>query len=192
MEEKSHGQGVKRPAEDELESEQRFAKRFSRLNLAKTGRAYVAVQPSHREHQPPINGANDELMQVDDTKDKVYITDLDAELADVDSEGEKLVFLPDIEKKISKIPTSVLEDHGASSKTGKEMILYKAPVPAKVSPEQDKARQTINVSRTRARQRQAAERQANGSGNFSNSIRPGAGRGGFDPSNLEDDVMEIG
>ena len=53
--------------------------------------------------------SQDEHMQVDDRPDRVYIHDLDAELAsDSESDSEKLIFLPDIEKRFSRIPQQVL------------------------------------------------------------------------------------
>lgn len=92
-------------------------------------------------------------MQLDDTKDKVYIKNLDDELADIESEEEKLIFLPDIEKKLGKIPKSVLlgEAHPC---TGNEVVLYSVPSSLSVPEEQDKVRKAIIESRARAREKQ--------------------------------------
>ena len=163
----------KRKADDDLGNEQRLAKRFDLLNLGKTdlltqkplgqnlmrsteqnGKLYLPVQ-----HTPPArtDGNNEsESMQLDDTKDKVYIHNLDDELADIESEEEKLVFLPDIDKKLGmmgKIPKSVLLGEGHPS-TGNEMVLYSVPSSLSVPEEQDKVRKAIIESRARAREKQ--------------------------------------
>lgn len=95
-------------------------------------------------------------MQLDDTKDKVYIHNLDDELADIESEEEKLVFLPDIEKKLGmmgKIPKSVLLGEGYPSPSN-EMVLYRVPSSLSVPEEQDNVRKAIIESRARAREKQ--------------------------------------
>lgn len=92
-------------------------------------------------------------MQVDETRDRVYICNLDDELADVESEEERLVFLPDIEKKLSKIPKSVLLGESHPS-TGTEIVLYGVPASLSVPEEQDKVRKAIIESRARAREKQ--------------------------------------
>ena len=163
----------KRKADDELGNEQRLAKRFDLLNLGKTetltaipsiekltrpseqnSKLYLPVQHTPPARQPHTNGKHDsESMQLDDTKDKVYIHNLDDELADIESEEEKLVFLPDIEKKLRKIPESVLLGEGHPS-TGNEMVLYSVPSSLSVPEEQDKVRKAIIESRARAREKQ--------------------------------------
>ncbi len=92
-------------------------------------------------------------MQVDETKDRVYIHSLDDELADIESEEEKLVFLPDIEKKLGKIPKSVLLGEGHPC-TSNEMVLYSVPSSLSVPEEQDNVRKAIIESRARAREKQ--------------------------------------
>lgn len=95
-------------------------------------------------------------MQLDDTKDKVYIHNLDDELAEIESENEQLVFLPDIEKKLGmmgRIPKSVLLGEAHPS-TGHEMVLYSVPSSLSVPEGQDKVRKAIIESRARARKKQ--------------------------------------
>lgn len=92
-------------------------------------------------------------MQVDDTKDRIFIHNLDYELANVDSEEERLVFLPDIEKKLGKIPKSVLLGESYPS-AGNEMVLYGVPTSLSVPQEHDKVRKAIIESRARAREKQ--------------------------------------
>ena len=102
-------------------------------------------------------------MQVDDTKDRVYIHNLDDELSDLESEEERLVFLPDIEKKLGKIPKSVLlgERHPSA---GSELVLYSVPTSLSVPKEHDNVRKAIIESRARAREKQMYD-----AGNASNS-----------------------
>ena len=95
-------------------------------------------------------------MQLDDTKHKVYIYNLDAELESVDGEEEKVVFLPDIERKLNKIPKSLLRGH-AQTPANSEMVLYRVPSSLTVPEENDNVRRAIIESRDRARQKQAEE-----------------------------------
>ncbi|CAF9943104.1 MAG: hypothetical protein ALECFALPRED_010606 [Alectoria fallacina] len=165
----------KRKADDDLRNEQRLAKRFDLLNLGKAdlliqepllqqlirptehnGKLYLPVQHSPARQTRTNGNHESESMQLDDTKDKVYIHNLDDELADIESEEEKLVFLPDIEKKLGmmgKIPKSVLLGEGHPS-TGNEMVLYSVPSSLSVPEEQDKVRKAIIESRARAREKQ--------------------------------------
>ena len=94
-------------------------------------------------------------MQLDDTKDKVYIYDLDEELKTLDEDEEKMVFLPDIERKINRIPKSILRSEYQPS--NQEMVLYHVPSSLSVSEEQDSVRKAIIESRARARQERAGE-----------------------------------
>ena len=101
-------------------------------------------------------------MQLDDTKNRVYIHNLDDELADIESEEEKLVFLPDIEKKlgmIGKIPKSVLLGEGHPS-TGNQVVLYSVPSSLSIPAEHDNVRKAIIESRARAREKQLHDAEA--------------------------------
>lgn len=98
-------------------------------------------------------------MQLDDTKDKIYIYNLDDELSDVESEEEKLIFLPDIEKRLTKIPKSVLASSDRPA-TSSEMILYNVPQSLSIPQEQDNVRKAIIETRARARERQARDAEA--------------------------------
>lgn len=100
-------------------------------------------------------------MQVDDTLDRIYIHNLDEELASLESETEeeRLIFLPDIERKLRKIPKHVLNNGGdqASRTLGNEMILYSIPRSLTVPMEEkDSVRKAIIESRARARENQSA------------------------------------
>lgn len=112
-------------------------------------------------------------MALDDTEDKIYIHNLDDELADTEPEGERLVFLPDIEKKLGRIPQSVLLGEGHPGAGGNEMVLYSVPASLSVPEEQDKVRKAIIESRARAR-----ERQLRGAGAEAAPVRREDGDGG--------------
>ena len=99
-----------------------------------------------------LTNGNDGAMQLDNTRDKVYIHDLDEELRDVESEEEKLIFLPDIEKHLTMIPKSLLVGHNPPP-TNNQMVLYNVPTSLTIPQEQDNVRKAIIESRARARQK---------------------------------------
>ena len=168
----------KRRAEEELENDQRLAKRFNLLNLGMellwnsvhSDNLWILltssdIEPSGRiyfpvERSPPngeVHKINDaDLMELENTRDKVFIHNLDQELAEIDSEGERLIFLPDIEKKLARIPKSVLTGH-SQPVTGNEVVLYNVPSSLSIPPEKDNVRRAILETRARAREKQAQE-----------------------------------
>lgn len=164
-----------------------------------TDKLYVPVQRSTPRREPSTNGVADS-MQLDDTKDTVYVYNLDDEISDIESEEEKLVFLPDIEKRLSKIPKSVLTSHEPSTSSS-EMILYNIPASLSVPEEQDNVRKAIIETRARAREKQLRQAQAPQVNDsvalgISNGIRGEAVNGQhYDPAAaVEEDVdaMDLG
>ena len=93
-------------------------------------------------------------MQVEDTKDKVYIFDLDKELAEVESGEDTPVFIPDIEKHIMKMPKSVLIGDDIKAAANKQMILYRPPPSFTVPTDKGSVRKAIIESRRRAQEKQ--------------------------------------
>lgn len=169
--------GRKRPANDNLESDQRLAKRFNLLNLSKDismlphdlsmysfwstdqiGKHYLPIKKDGPQRPAHVDNGT-ESMQLDDTKEKVYIYNLDQELSDVESEEEKIVFLPDIERKLGKIPQSVLTSQ-SQPVTSSEMILYQVPSSLSVPREKDRVRTAIIETRARARVKQVQDAKA--------------------------------
>lgn len=163
--------GTKRRADhSNLSDSERFAKRFNLLNLGPNASSNyyipVANQPSPTDASTsstsPNNGAartvmsNDEYMDVEDTRDRVYIRDLDEELADIESDEEKLIFLPDIEKRLSKLPRYLLTGR-AEDQEGQELVLYGVPKSLTVQEGQDTVRKAIIESRQRARDKAIEE-----------------------------------
>jgi hypothetical protein len=90
-------------------------------------------------------------MHVEDSKHRVYIRDLDEELAGTEPDEERLVFLPDIEKKLANLPKSVFVSEPAPQ--GNEVVLYRVPESLSVPPEQDNVRKAIIESRARAQEK---------------------------------------
>ena len=121
------------------------------------GKLYIPVKQA-----TPERGiySNNDLMHLDDTKDKVYVYNLDDEISDIESEEKKLVFLPDIEKGLSKIPKHVLTSHNPPHMNN-ELILYAVPESLSVPREQDNVRKAIIETRERAREKQFKESTAN-------------------------------
>ena len=120
----------------------------------KSGKLYIPVNPSpvRRARSNAISDA----MHVDESRDKVYIHDLDDEIADIESDEERLTFLPDIEKKLARLPKSVLTTHNPPQ-TANEVVLYSVPESLSIPKEQDNVRKAIIESRHRAQAKQALE-----------------------------------
>ncbi|MBE3049054.1 hypothetical protein IMZ48_42455, partial [Candidatus Bathyarchaeota archaeon] len=99
-------------------------------------------------------------MQVDDTKHKVYIYNLDDELSSSDSDPDdgRLVFLPDIERALraNRIPPVVRANSDGQlagrSLEDMQVVLYNVPSSLSVAPEHDSVRKAIIEARARARQ----------------------------------------
>jgi hypothetical protein len=100
-------------------------------------------------------------MQLDNTPNKVYIYNLDDELSDSDSSSDesKLIFLPDIEKRLrtSRIPASILansEGELAGKNVHTDLVLYNVPSSLSVPEDRDSVRKAIIETRARAREKQ--------------------------------------
>ncbi|KAI4229178.1 MAG: hypothetical protein LQ349_006429 [Xanthoria aureola] len=187
--------GHKRRPDDSLESEQRLSKRFNLLNIAdQNGKLYLPVQ----RNAPTSTLDQNESMQVDDTKDKVYIHNLDAELADLESDEDTPIYLPDIEKKLAKIPRSVLMGRNPPI-TNNQMVLYNVPSSLSVPQEQDNVRRVIIESRTRAREKQAQEQEQKAAHENGADVRTNLGntadRNGIastEDMDIDENAMDIG
>ncbi|KAK6004008.1 hypothetical protein QM012_008858 [Aureobasidium pullulans] len=168
--------GLKRTADDSFDDDNRFAKRFNLLNLGISHSSLTAHLPSADSASSCAANNNDKLyipvsarpqlqttltrpppteehMQLHDTKDRVYIHNLDDELADIESDEEKLIFLPDIEKKLNAIPRHILV--GERKDSHQELVLYNLPPSLSVPIEQDNVRKAILEARERAKEKVA-------------------------------------
>ncbi|KAI5241992.1 hypothetical protein E4T43_05101 [Aureobasidium subglaciale] len=144
--------GVKRTADDSFDDDHRFAKRFNLLNLANGhDKLYIPVTSRPQLQSSLPRPSEEEHMQLDDTKHRVYIHNLDDELADIESDEEKLIFLPDIEKKLNAIPKHILM--GEKKDTHQELVLYSLPPSLSVPIEQDNVRKAILEARQRAKEK---------------------------------------
>jgi len=98
---------------------------------------------------------------MDDTSNHIYIHDLDEELADLKPEEERLIFLPDIEKQLSKLPRQVLTGRSDTTTGNQELILYGVPRSLTVDEGNDSVRRAMVEARQRARERVAEEARQN-------------------------------
>ncbi|KAM6485556.1 hypothetical protein HDV62DRAFT_378852 [Trichoderma sp. SZMC 28011] len=139
---------------------ERLSKRLSRLNIEPKSKLHVkaetpAIATASSTCPKPTSDDN-ETMQVDDSKHKVYIYDLDAELSsDSENDDGKLVFLLDIEKHLreNRIPRHILaNDEGELA--GMQLVLYSDPKSLSVPEEKDSVRRAIIEARHRAREEQ--------------------------------------
>ncbi|KAJ2904090.1 hypothetical protein MKZ38_008901 [Zalerion maritima] len=142
---------------------------------------------------PGTSTLEENTMRLDDTPHKVYIYDLDAELASSDSDdsehrhhhhSSRMAFLPDIEKHLraTRIPKAVLrpDDQGmyaGRDAKGMQLVLYDEPRSLSLPEGKDSVRRAILDARRRARedadrvrerirdaQRKVAERHGSGAG----------------------------
>jgi hypothetical protein len=127
----------------------------------------VPVEQPHVGSPPPFKSKapaqapDDDVMRLDDSKHKVYIYDLDAELSESESDDGKLVFLPDIEKHLreSRIPPSVLANSEGELAGNKQLVLYNIPSSLTVPEEQDIVRKAVIEARARIREKQEKRTQ---------------------------------
>ncbi|UPK97881.1 hypothetical protein LCI18_008816 [Fusarium solani-melongenae] len=166
---------LRRKRKAETQDNERLSKRLSLLNIEQSGsKLYVPVEepsiptPSIPNAAPSPSSSARELqvsndsMQLDDSKHKVYIYNIDDELSS-DSETDdpgKLVFLPDIEKHLraNRIPPSVLAN-SEGELAGMQLVLYSDPKSLTVPEDKDSVRKAIIESRHRAREQQRLERE---------------------------------
>jgi len=151
---------------------------------------------------PPYTG--EDGMLVDDTRDRVYIHNLDAEVAEIEASepAERLIFLPDIEKHFSKIPDQVLMNRRGSldsNHEGQELVLYSVPKSLTMSEEHDSVRRAIVEARQRARDKAAEEARHDemerkyGNAGDDEIVETAHGySGGYAPESVDDlDAMDI-
>lgn len=122
-------------------------------------------------------------MQVDDSKHKVYIFNMDDELSSESEDEEgKLVFLPDIGKHLrdNRIPAHILANPEGEL-AGMQMVLYSDPKSLTVPEERDGVRKAVIEARQRAREKQRLEREGGGRTVASGAV----------PTGNDDDAMDL-
>jgi len=129
------------------------------------------------------------MMQLDDSKYKVYIYNIDDELSSSDGEaagsdgeeGGRLVFLPDIERHLraNRIGPSIPPPVPPSPEgelAGMQLVLYGVPSSLSVPEEHDSVRKAIIEARARHREKLLHDRQGPGSGPAASGAEaPGVG-----------------
>ena len=128
----------------------------------------VPVENPSKAPRPklPSRPPDNDSMQLDNTANKVYIYNLDDELSDSDSSSDenKLIFLPDIEKRLrnTRIPPRVLansEGELAGRNLHTDLVLYNVPSSLSVPEDRDSVRKAIIETRARAREKQRRDQE---------------------------------
>jgi hypothetical protein len=91
-------------------------------------------------------------MEVEDTKYRHFVHDLDQELAECESDEDHPIFLSDIEKHLLKLPRAILINEADRQRIqSMQMVLYNVPTSLSVPTEQDGVRRAILETRQRFR-----------------------------------------
>ncbi|EEH39314.1 hypothetical protein PAAG_01776 [Paracoccidioides lutzii Pb01] len=169
----SEVRGKKRHAAEELEGEQRLAKKFGLLHIGRIGQSYLPsiLDDACTIKETPTSGfgaeqpklpaavaaaATNESMQIDETKDRIYIHDLESEFAKIEAEENNVAILPEIEKKLMSVPKSLLSTKPPARN---ELVLYRLPSSLSVPEPQDSVRKAIIEARERAREKAIADQR---------------------------------
>jgi hypothetical protein len=125
------------------------------------------------------------MMMLDDTKHRVYIHDLDREIAETEPPSDPITFLPGVEQSLGAIPKFLVAD---GKPVGNELVLYKEPTSLTVSKERDTVCKALIETRERARTRRCERCPCTHSvpcwGTIANADRP-------NNTHHSDDAMEI-
>lgn len=104
-------------------------------------------------------------MPVDDNPHRIFISDLDAAIAEIEAEEraakekqqEHAFFLPDdVEKEMSSVPEHVLKTTATSAfepAPSQALVLYKDPLSISIPEEDDAVRKAVHEARQRIRER---------------------------------------
>ena len=153
------------------------AKRPSASRLAPQGVSYRDATPSDAslsQHSAPSSRHHsyarhdtDDYMPVDETGDRVWVHDLNAEIAEIEAEEARQreeIGLSETGQEYAKIPEHLLRQNGNGSSSNPaadmQMILYRDPISISVPEKDDAVRKTIIEARQRMREKQAEERQS--------------------------------
>ncbi|KAF8439167.1 hypothetical protein BGX38DRAFT_1208771 [Terfezia claveryi] len=145
----------KRQPTDDLNEEQPLSKRLSLLNLnygsfnnINQPRKLTPVQIPKSPKKQRSSLAEQERMEVDNV---VYVSDLDS---DSESDADdKVVYLPDIERKLNRIPYQLVSGGSNDLPTSTELVLYSVPSSISVPEQKDVVRRAIIESRQRLREK---------------------------------------
>lgn len=101
-------------------------------------------------------------MTVDETADRVFVRDLDSEIAEIEAEEARVsqgIELSQAAEEYSKIPDHVLNRNKVRHEPEMQLILYRDPISITVSEENDAVRRAVIAARQRMRDKQAAEQK---------------------------------
>lgn len=160
----------KRRAEDAFEVQSGISNHFKKLRLRESPSLCSRLSAhAWTEHAPaqirtverslasaPATDQGD-LMPVDETPSKVYIHDLAAEIAQIEAEEPKDMYLLDIDKKVSALPATMFLNSSPDPNT--QLVLYREPTSISIPEEEDAVRKAIIDARKRVRERQRLERK---------------------------------
>lgn len=109
---------------------------------------------------------HDDYMPVEDNRHRIFISDLDAAIAEIEAEElaaqekeqERAFFLPDdVDKELSSIPDQVLRsaiDNATPNPAASQaLVLYKDPLSISIPEETDAVRRAVHEARQRIRER---------------------------------------
>lgn len=86
-------------------------------------------------------------MDVDETKQKVFIRDIFEEIQDIENSEKQISLLPDIDKKLSSIPKALLH----TSSLNNQLVPYEIPSSLSLPEQEDSVRKAIIEMHERAR-----------------------------------------
>lgn len=122
------------------------------IDNASNSKLYIPVSPSaHPALAPNPHGLDSDYMELEDSKHKVYIYDLDAELAGESDSESKPIFIPDIEKHLNNLPKVMLmSDKVREAAKNMQLVVYNVPSSLSVPADRDGVRKAILESRAKA------------------------------------------
>lgn len=141
---------------------------------------HLAPSPPTIDTPPPQlpPHTTSDLMPLDDNPHRIFISDLDAAIAEIEAEEraaaekqqEAAFFLPDeVDKEISGVPQHVLQQQHASNRAGPDaagpnssqaLVLYRDPLSISVPEEEDAVRKAVREARERMRRDSASSEGA--------------------------------
>ncbi|KAK5941375.1 hypothetical protein PMZ80_006653 [Knufia obscura] len=147
------------------------AKRSSAVDIAPVGVSYRNVPPSNSSypntdsssHYAPytdqVEHDRDDFMPIDDTADRVWVHDLDAEIAEIEAEEareEQRIQLSEAGNQCARIPEHLWKQHSKPDDpaSNMQMVLYRDPISISVPEEDDAVRKTILETRRRMQEKQ--------------------------------------
>ncbi|KAI5847245.1 hypothetical protein DFP73DRAFT_373861 [Morchella snyderi] len=170
--------GRKRPPGDDndLQAEQPLSKKLAMLSIHLEKKHHSNLARAQLHKTAPVTTINtrahqdDDSMEVDnDNPNVVFVHNLDDELlSDEDEDAKGIVFLPDIEKKLTRVPYDIARGSSGGgemrqpqqAETSTALVLYTVPTSLTVSAEQDGVKRAIIEARERIRKKQAEEIRA--------------------------------